>query len=276
MRPLLAVDGDSFAHRAYHAIPKTIRRGDGGPGNMLFGFTTMLLRLWQVERPRAVVVAWDTLEVPTYRHVDFGGYQAGRVFDSELLEQLDLLPGFGTTAGIACAKAPGYEADDFLAAAAAREEEAGGEALIATSDRDAFQLASGHTTILQPARGGAPPARIGPAEVRERYGVDPAQVPDFIALRGDPSDRIPGARGIGEKKAAELLRQYGSLEAMLAEGRFSAEADALRLYRRIATLDRSAPLPQLPDAEPDWSAAGTRARELGLGGLAARLEEAAS
>src|SRR3990170_1501140 len=108
-RPLLAVDGDSFAHRAYHAIPKTIRRGDGGPGNMLFGFTTMLLRLWQVERPRAVVVAWDTLEVPTYRHVDFGGYQAGRVFDSELLEQLDLLPGFVTTAGIACAKAPGYE-----------------------------------------------------------------------------------------------------------------------------------------------------------------------
>ena len=275
MRPLLAVDGDSFAHRAYHAIPKTIRRGDGGPGNMLFGFTTMLLRLWQAERPRAVVVAWDTLEVPTYRHVAFGGYQAGRVFDTELLEQLDLLPGFVATAGIACAKAPGYEADDFLGAAAAREEEAGGETLVATSDRDAFQLASSRTTILQPGRGGAPPARIGPAEVRERYGVDPVQVPDFIALRGDPSDRIPGARGIGEKKAAELLRQYGSLEAMLAEGRFSAEAEALRLYLRIATLDRSAPLPQLPDAEPDWAALSVLARELGLGGLAARLEEAA-
>ena len=276
MRPLLAVDGDSFAHRAYHAIPKTIRRGDGGPGNMVFGFTTMLLRLWQAERPRAVVVAWDTLEVPTYRHVDFGGYQAGREFDAELLEQLDLLPEFVGTAGIACAKAPGYEADDFLAAAAAREEEAGGEALVATSDRDAFQLASGRTTILQPARGGVPPARIGPAEVRERYGVDSAQVPDFIALRGDPSDRIPGARGIGEKKAAELLRQYGSLEAMLAEGRFAAEAEALRLYLRIATLDRSAPLPQLPDTDPDWAAAGVQARELGLAGLAARLEEAAS
>jgi len=276
MRPLLAVDGDSFAHRAYHAIPKAIRRGDGGPGNMIFGFTTMLLRLWQAERPRAVVVAWDTLEVPTYRHVAFGGYQAGRVFDSELLEQLDLLPGFVATAGVACAKAPGYEADDFLAAAAAREEKAGGEALIGTSDRDAFQLASALTTILQPTRGGAPPARIGPAEVRERYGVEPGQVPDFIALRGDPSDRIPGARGIGEKKAAELLRQYGSLEAMLAEGRFTAEADALRLYLRIATLDRSAPLPQLPDADPDWAAVGARARELGLGGLAARLEEAAA
>ncbi len=269
------MDGDSFAHRAYHAIPKTIRRGDGGPGNMLFGFTTMLLRLWQAERPRAVIVAWDTLEVPTYRHVAFGGYQAGRVFDTELLEQLDLLPGFVTTTGIACAKAPGYEADDFLAAAAAHEEEAGREALVATSDRDAFQLASGRTTILQPARGGAAPARIGPPEVRDRYGVEPEQVPDFIALRGDPSDRIPGARGIGEKKAAELLRQYGSLEAMLAEGRFSAEADALRLYLRIATLERSAPLPPLPDAEPDWAALSVRARELGLGGLAARLEEAA-
>ena len=276
MRPLLAVDGDSFAHRAYHAIQKTIRRGDGGPGNMLFGVTTMLLRLWQAERPRAVVVAWDTLEVPTYRHVAFGSYQAGRVFDAELLEQLELLPGFVATAGIACAKAPGFEADDFLAAAAAREEQAGGEMLVATSDRDAFQLASDRTTILQPARGGAPPSRIGPAEVRERYGVDPAQVPDFIALRGDPSDRIPGARGVGEKKAAELLRQYASLEAMLAVGRFSAEADALRLYLRIATLDRSAPLPELPDADPDWGAMSVRARELGLGGLATRLEDAAS
>jgi DNA polymerase-1 len=273
MRPLLAIDGDSFAHRAYHALPKTIRRGDGGPANTLVGFTTMVLRLWQAERPRAVVVAWDTLETPTYRHLSFEGYQAGRVFDAELLEQLGLLPGFVAAAGIVSAKAPGFEADDFLAAAAGREEEAGGRALVATSDRDAFQLASARTTILQPARGGVP-VRIGPAQVLERYGVEPAQVPDFIALRGDPSDRIPGARGIGEKKAAELLSQYGSLEAMLADGRFSAEAEALRLYLRLATLDRSAPLPPLPDAEPDWRAGAARARELGLDGLAARLEEA--
>jgi DNA polymerase-1 len=274
MRPLLAIDGDSFAHRAYHALPRTIRRGDGGPGNALVGFTNMLFRLWQSERPRAVVVAWDTLEVPTYRHVSFEGYQAGRVFDSELLEQLGLLPEFLSAAGIACAKAPGFEADDFLAAAATREEEAGGATVVATSDRDAFQLASQRTTILQPARGGVP-VRIGPAEVRERYGVEPAQVPDFIALRGDPSDRIPGARGIGQKKAAELLAQYGSLEAMLAAGRFGAEAEALLLYLRLATLDRSAPLPPLPDAEPDWGSAAVRARELGLEGLAGRLEEAA-
>ena len=273
--PLLAVDGDSFAHRAYHALPKTFRRADGGPANALIGFSSMFLRLWRAERPRAVLVAWDTLTVPTYRHVEFSGYQAGREFDAELLDQLDLLPTFVGSWGVACAKAAGYEADDFLAAAAAQEEAAGGRALVATSDRDAFQLASVRTTILQPVRGESP-ARIGPAEVRERYCVDPSQVVDFIALRGDPSDKIPGARGIGEKRAAELLGQYESLEAMLEEGRFAAEAEALRLYRRLATLDPSAPLPPLPDAEPDWTAAAASAHELGLGGLERNFQEAAS
>ena len=275
MKPLLVVDGDSFAHRAYHAIPKSIRRRDGGPGNALFGFSNMLLRLWQDERPRTVLVAWDTLEVPTYRHEALAAYQGGREFEEELLEQLDLLPALVASSGLAYAKAPGFEADDFLGAAVAHEEGAGGIVLVATSDRDAFQLASSRTTILQPVRGEAP-ARIGPAEVRERYGVDPEQVVDFIALRGDPSDRIPGARGIGPKKAAELLAQYGSLDALLAEGRFAVEADALRLYREIATLDRSAPLPPLPDVSPDWTAGAAHARELGLDGLAGRFEEAVS
>ena len=271
--PLLVVDGDSFAHRAYHAIPKSIRRGDGGPGNMLFGFSNMLLRLWQGEQPRNVLVAWDTLEVPTYRHEALEAYQSGREFEDELLEQLALMPALVASSGLAYAKAPGYEADDFLGAAVGREEESGGTVLVATSDRDAFQLASAKTTILQPVRGEAP-ARIGPAEVRERYGVDPEQVPDFIALRGDPSDKIPGARGIGPKKAADLLAQYGSLDALLEAGRFSAEADALRLYREIATMQRSAPLPELPDVRPDWAAAAAHVRELGMERLAARYEEA--
>jgi DNA polymerase-1 len=274
MKPLLVIDGDSFAHRAYHALPKSIRRSDGGPGNALVGFGNMLMRLWQGQRPRTVLVAWDTLEVPTYRHEALAVYQSGREFDQELLEQLALLPEVVSSAGLAVAKAPGYEADDFLGAAVAAEEAAGGATLVATSDRDAFQLASPRTTILQPVRG-EDPTRIGPAEVRERYGVDPEQVPDFIALRGDPSDRIPGARGIGPKKAAELLSQYGSLDAMLEQGRFAAEADALRLYREIATLDHTAPLPPLPDVEPDWRAAAAHARELGLAGLAGRFEEAA-
>jgi DNA polymerase I len=273
MTPLLVIDGDSFAHRAYHALPKSMRRTDGGPENALLGFTNMLLRLWQDERPRTVLVAWDTLDVPTYRHTELEVYQSGRVFEDELLEQLDMLPAVVRSTGLVAAKEAGYEADDFLAAAAAREEAAGGTALVATSDRDAFQLVTSRVTVLQPARG-APPLRIGPAEVRERYGVDPEQVPDFIALRGDPSDKIPGARGIGARRAADLLAQYGSLDAMLEEGRFSTEADALRLYRRVATMDSAAPLPKLPDVAPDWKAGAAHARSLGLARVAARFEEA--
>jgi DNA polymerase-1 len=273
-RHLLVLDGDSFAHRAYHAMPKTITRAAGRPGGALVGFTNMLLRLWQAERPRAVVVGWDTLEQPTYRHRELAGYQAGRVFDAALLEQLDLLPAFIAATGIVCGKAAGYEADDFLAAAVAAERATGGTTLVATSDRDSFQLAAPDVTILQPVRGVSSLARIGPHEVRERYEVEPSQVPDFIALRGDPSDRIPGARGVGAKTAASLLAQYGSLDALLDAGRFAAEADALRLYRRVATLDPTAPLPPLPDLEPDWPAGAVAARELGLEGLAGRLDEA--
>ena len=273
MTPLLVMDGDSFTHRAYHALPKSMRREDGGPANALIGFTNMLLRLWQDERPRTVLVAWDRLDVPTYRHEALEAYQSGRVFDDELLEQLDLLPAIVESAGFASAKAPGYEADDFLAAAARNEEAAGGSALVATSDRDAFQLVTDRVTVLQPARG-APPARIDREAVRERYGVDPEQVPDFIALRGDPSDRIPGARGIGPKRAAELLAQFGSLDALLEAGRFAAEADALRLYRHIATMDADAPLPPLPDVSPDWGAARAYALELGATGVARRFDEA--
>ena len=272
MKPLLVMDGDSFTHRAYHALPRSMRRDDGGPANALIGFTDMLIRLWREEQPRTVLVAWDSLDVPTYRHEALETYQSGRVFEDELLEQLGLLPGLVGSTGFAYAKAPGYEADDFLAAAAAQEEEAGGTALVATSDRDAFQLVTDRVTVLQPAKGG--PARIGPAEVRERYGVEPAQVPDFIALRGDPSDKIPGARGIGTKRGAELLAQYGSLDAMLREGRFASEADALRLYRRIATMDRDAPLPPLPDVMPDWASAAGYATKLGASRVARRFEEA--
>lgn len=273
MRPLLVVDGDSFAHRAYHALPKSMRRENGRPGNALVGFTDMLLRLVRAECPRTVLVAWDTLDVPTYRHTALEAYQSGRVFDDELLEQLDQLPAVVRSMGFATAKEPGYEADDFLAAAATAEEEAGGTALVATSDRDAFQLVTDRVTVLQPAPGGVP-KRVGPDEVRARYGVDPAQVTDFIALRGDPSDKIPGARGIGEKRAAELLAQYASLADMLEEGRFASEADALRLYRRIATMDRTAPLPPLPDVTPDWAGAAAHLRELGLEQVARRVEEA--
>lgn len=270
-RPLLVVDGDSFAHRAYHGLPKSIRRRGNRGGGAIVGFANFLLRLYESERPRAVLVGWDTLDVPTYRHRAFEAYQSGRQFDAELRDQLDVLPQFVGACGFACAKAPGYEADDFLAAAIADEERRGGTAIVATGDRDAFQLASESTTILQPVRAGEM-VRIGPAEVRQRYGVEPKQVPDFIALRGDPSDKLPGAKGVGPKGAASLLRKYGTLEDALANGRFAAEADKLRLYRGIATMDKSAPLPSLQDQAPTWAKASVLAREWELNRLADRLD----
>src|SRR5215471_14692428 len=228
-RPLLAIDGDSFAHRSYHALPSSIRKGDGSAAGAIVGFGNLLLRLWRAEQPRAVIVAWDTLEEPTYRHEALEAYQSGREFDDDLVEQLDALPAFVEAFGFVIARQAGYEADDFLAASATFEEQRKGRALIATGDRDSFQLASERVTILYPVKGGEL-LRIGPAQVRERYGVDATQVPDFIALRGDPSDKIPGARGIGAKTAATLLQKYGSLEEILKQGRFPEQGKDLRLF----------------------------------------------
>src|SRR5205085_6444466 len=141
------------------------------------------------------------------------------------------------------------EADDFLAAAVAEEQRRGGTVLVASGDRDTFQLASERTTILYPVRAGEM-ARIGPAEVRERYGIDPEQVPDFIALRGDPSDGLPGAKGIGAKTAADLLRRKGDLEHVIlgavrekpsVRRALIEQATELRTFRDIATL-RVAPV----------------------------------
>ena len=149
-----------------------------------------------------------------------------------------------------------------------------GPPLVASGDRDSFQLASARTTILYPSRGGEL-ARIGPEEVRERYGVDPKQVPDFIALRGDPSDKLPGAPGVGPKRAAQLLRRYGTLDGVLDAGLFQTQAEMLRLYRLIATMDAKAPLPALADQEPTWASASNLARTWGLNQLADRLHEKA-
>ena len=211
-------------------------------------------------------VGWDSLEAPTKRREMFPAYQ-GREFDDELIEQLNVLPEFVAACGFANAKARGFEADDFLAAAVAAEGRGGGSALVASGDRDLFQLASPSTTILYPMRAGQL-ARIGPDEVRQRYGVDPKQVPDFIALRGDPSDKLPGAAGVGPKRAAQLLQRYGSLNGVLAAGLFQSQAEMLRLYRVIATMDASAPLPSLADQAATWGVASTLARAWGFNQLA--------
>jgi len=267
---LLALDGDSLAHRAYHALPKTIRSAAGRPANALVGFANFLVALWDAELPAALLVGFDSLDWPTYRNTALPGYQSGRVFEDAIVEQLAILPELVASFGFASAKAPGFEADDFLAAAAAAWS---GPVAVVTSDRDAFQLVSDRVTVLQPLRGVSELARIGPAEVRARYGVEPSQVVDFIALRGDPSDRIPGAPGVGPKTAANLLAQFGTLEAALEAGRFGAIAAELRLYRFIARMDPTAPLPELGAQHPDWARAEAKARELGLGAVARRLSE---
>jgi DNA polymerase-1 len=238
----------------------------------IVGFANFLLRFYADEQPRAVIVGWDSVEAPTKRHEMFPAYQSGREFDEELIEQLNALPEFVAAFGFVNAIAQRFEADDFLAAAVAAEERAGGTAVVASGDRDSFQLASQRTTVLYPS-GGGEIARIGPEEVRQRYGVDPNQVPDFIALRGDPSDKLPGAAGVGPKRAAELLRRYGTLDGVLDAGLFQTQTEMLRLYRLIATMDASAPLPTLADQEPTWASASNLARTWGLNQLADRLHE---
>jgi 5'-3' exonuclease len=276
-RPLLVLDGDSLAHRAYHGSRPLAGTG-GRPINALHGFAIMALGLWRAEKPRAVLACWDTLTAPTYRHEAWPEYQSGREFDPEILEQLDRMPELTEALGFAWAKAPGYEADDFLATAARLETEAGGRALVVTSDRDAYQLVSDTVTVLAPRTGGYAPDRIDRKGVVERYRVLPEQVPDFIALRGDPSDKIPGAKGIGAKGAADLLLRYGTLEAIVeaADELSSRQAEAVRderlaLFRRVATMDRKAPVKRPRDNTLDQARAAAYANEIGDGRLAERL-----
>jgi DNA polymerase-1 len=271
------LDGDSLAHRAYHGSRPLAGTG-GRPINALDGFAVMALGLWRAETPRAVLACWDTLTVPTYRHEAWPEYQSGREFDPEILEQLDRMPELTEALGFAWAKAPGYEADDFLATATRLETEAGGTALVVTSDRDAYQLVSDTVTVLSPRTGGYAPDRIGRAEVVERYRVLPEQVPDFIALRGDPSDKIPGARGIGAKTAAELLLRYGTLDSIIeaADELSPRQAEAVRderlaLFRHIATMDRNAPVRRPADNTVDVERATAYASEIGDERLAERL-----
>lgn len=273
-RPLLIVDGDSFAHRAYHALPKTVRRVGNKGGGAIVGFTNYLLRLYEAEQPRAVFIGWDTLSEPNWRAKELDGYQGGRVFEDEIVDQLHVLPQFMDAFGFVSGKAGTFEADDFLATAVAMEEKRGGTALVASGDRDAFQLVSDRTTVLHPKKGGEI-ARVDTAGVRAWYGINPAQVPDFIALRGDPSDKIPGAKGVGEKTAASLLQRYPNLEAMLDDGKFPTQADDLRLYKRIATMVTDAPLSAIPDMTPTWDKASALAKSWELNALSERLAKLA-
>jgi 5'-3' exonuclease len=281
-RPLLVVDGDSLAHRAFHALPP-IKGAGGRPVAALVGFANLLLAQWEAEAPRAVLVGWDTYKSRLYRHDLWPAYQGTRPdFDPDLVEQLDRMPALVEALGFVAAKAPGYEADDFLAAAVRKEVDAGGTALVVTSDRDAYQLVSDAVTVLAPQTGGRPPLRVTPRDVVDRYGVLPEQVPDFIALRGDPSDNLPGAKGIGAKTAAALLLRFGTLEHLVANAdALPRYAGALRnpdleAFKRVATMDAEAPVELPPDTPLDPLRGAAFAREIGANRLAERLEAKAA
>ena len=273
-RPLLIIDGDNLAHRAYHSMPKSLKSADGRPINAILGWTNMLVTLWENEQPRSIFVAWDTLGIDTYRHKLWPSYQAGRVFDNAIVRQLDLLPTLAAAFGFGVGKRPGYEADDFMAAAAIAETRRGGRSLLLTTDRDAYQLVSESVTVLAPRAGVRDLVRIGPEQVVERMGVLPEQVPDFKALAGDSSDNIPGAKGIGPKAASSLLLKYGTLEAVL-EARTDTIppgiAEQLRTFKHIVNMQSDVDV-ELPEtAPPDWARAAARLRELGAENLSERI-----
>jgi DNA polymerase-1 len=198
----------------------------------------------------------------------------------DLARQWALAPTLYTALGWHVDERDDVEADDALGALARAEQEAGGEALILTGDRDLFQCATDSVRVLLlGGRGAKGAVEIGPEQVRERYGVEPAQVPDFIALRGDPSDGLPGAKGIGEKRAADILRRHGSLEAALAAAAddgpavnsLARQVDELRAFGDIATL-RPPAVERPADRPTDRHAGAAAARRLGMRGLADRLE----
>jgi DNA polymerase-1 len=275
-RPLLVVDGDNLAHRAYHSIPKGVRGKGGRPINAIVGWTNMLLYLWCTEMPRAIFVGWDTLGMPTYRHELWPSYQSGRQFDAAILEQLNRLPELCRAFGFGVGKGAGYEADDFLAAAAQNEERAGGTSLVFTNDRDAYQLATAAITILSPKKGIRELERIGPTEVVAHFGVLPEQVPDYKALAGDASDVIPGAKGIGPKAAAALLLKYGTLDAVLdawvTQGLRTDEVEQVRAFRDIARVRADVPVTLPETGPPHFAAASALLSDWGAAALSERVE----
>jgi len=282
-KPLLAVDAPSMLFRAFYALPDSIKGADGRPVNALLGAANLILREVEEHDPRAVVLCFGP-DAADYRVELFDGYHAERPeVPDDLVPQFAASGDFFEAFGWTVTNHASLEADDLLGSYARGETKAGGTALLLTGDRDMFQCAGEGVTVLYVSTGGKRGAEeVGPRQVRERYGVGPELVPDFIALRGDPSDGIPGAKGVGEKTAAELLGKHGSLEGVL-DAAIRERRPALRTslmdgreqllaFKDIATL-RDAGVRRPPDRPTDWAGAVEAARELGMNRLAERLSE---
>jgi 5'-3' exonuclease len=283
-QPLLAVDAPSMLFRAFYALPASITGPDGAPVNALLGATNLILREVERTEPRAVALCFGP-DAADYRVELFADYHAQRPeVPDELAPQFADSDDFFSAFGWTVANHDSLEADDLLGSYARLEEAVGSPALLLTGDRDLFQCASELTTVLYVRTGGKGAEEIGPQEVERRYGIAPELVPDFIALRGDPSDGIPGAKGVGEKTAAQLLREHGSLEAVLESaireprpalrGALLGAREELLAFKDIATL-RDAKVGRPEDGPTDWSGAAAAARARGMNRLAERLEKAA-
>jgi DNA polymerase-1 len=284
-QPLLAVDTPSMLFRAFYALPSKIVGPDGKPVNALLGTTNLILREVEIHLPRAVVLCFGP-DAASYRTELYPAYHAEReaAMPEELMPQFEASRDFFEAFGWTVASSDSLEADDLLGTYARREAEAGGRALLLTGDRDMYQCAGDGVTVLYVRTGGEGAEEVGPDEVRERYGIGPELVPDFIALRGDPADGLPGAKGVGPKTAAELLRRHGSLEQVLESairdprpklrGALIEAREELLAFKDIATL-RDAGVDPPPDAPTDWSSAAAAARALGMNRLAERLEKQA-
>lgn len=213
-KKIAIIDGNSLMHRAYHAVPPTMNAPDGTPTNAVFGFMSMLLKFIEVAEPNGIICAFDTGR-PAFRMEALERYKAQRPpMDNELRVQFPLMEEILESMNIPVVKVEGWEGDDILGTIAAKDEDLGYETLLVTGDKDAYQLATDKTKIVTTKKGISDIAIYGPAEVEERYGITPAQVPDFLGLKGDTSDNIPGVPGIGEKTAAKLLQQFGTIEGI--------------------------------------------------------------
>ncbi len=280
--PLLVVDAPFVLYRSFYALPDSITGAEGKPVNALLGATNALLRIAADRGPRVIVLCFGA-EAAAYRTELYPAYHAHRPEVPEALAwQFEQGPAFFRRFGWEVESADALEADDLLGSLAAAETAAGGETLIVTGDRDMYQCVSDRVQVLYLKQGTSGFETVDPAEVRKRYGIGPELVPDFIALRGDPSDGLPGAPGIGPKTAAELLARHGSLEGAIAAAAserpkvaaaLTEHAGELRAFHDIATL-RMVDMQRPPDRPTDLAGGAQAAREFGLNRLAERLEQA--
>jgi DNA polymerase-1 len=280
--PLLAIDGPFVLYRSFFALPDSIKGVDDRPINALLGAANVILRIAADRDPRAIVVCFGA-EAAAYRVELYPAYHAQRPpVPDALAWQFEQAPGFFDAFGWTSLTSEGLEADDLLGSLATLEAEAGGQALLMTGDRDMYQCVGEHVHVLYLKSGTTGFEEVDPGEVKKRYGIPPELVPDFIALRGDPSDGLPGAPGIGPKTAAELLVKHGSLEAAIAgalherprvTAALTEHADELRAFHDIATL-RTTELDRPADRATDLKGGAAAARRYGMNRLAQRLEDA--